>query len=85
MCSGGKSPKGECFILGSSLLSEGLKGLLVLLVKSFLRWSSTIIVDAQEILGMFIPPMVFPPWCPWAIFLKRLSFSYISDQFLFHI
>lgn len=46
MCSGGKSPKGECFILGRSLLLLGLKGLLVFEVRSFLRWSSTIMVEA---------------------------------------
>jgi hypothetical protein len=44
--SAGKSPNGECWGLGRSLLLEHLKGFSVLEVRSFLRWSSTIIVEA---------------------------------------
>lgn len=58
MKSWGKSPKGECFILGSNLLSAALKGLLELAESIFLRWSSTIMVEAKLIFGMFIVPTV---------------------------
>ncbi len=51
----GKSPNGDYFILGSSLLSDYLKGLLVLLVTSFFKWSSMINVEACVILGMLRP------------------------------